>query len=179
MARVITSEPFAGYRTCSRPRVFDPEHGELGARDEDCPGYESEPCQIVREEVQFTFRDNGSDGAPGMDHEGIERSTVRFMPADGDWECPHCAHPMASFSPEARGEYVHLSEQHPDELRRRSLKQDKRAEEQLSIAERQAKALEALAGQAAESARVAALEAELAELRKLLDGQAKPKAAAK
>jgi hypothetical protein len=172
MARVVRSDPMPGFRTCARPRVADVEDGALGALEEDCPGYESEPCEVVREEVLYTFRDAGSDGSPGIDHDSVYKSTVRIIPVDFEdaaaWACPFCQHPVASFSLEARPQYRALSEQHPDTLRKRSLKQDRQADTALTLQERQATALEALVSQGQESARIAALEAELAEMRALM-----------
>lgn len=183
MARVITSEPFDGWRTCGRPRIADPEHGELGALDEDCPSYESQPCLIVREEVQFTFGELNNGATTPQEQmvaDVAERSSVRYLPADGEWGCPDCGHPMSAFTPEPRATYRTMSGQSPDEMRRMTLKQDRQAEESLSFAERQAKALEALVSQGQEAARLEALEAELAELRAMLPKpEAKPKAAAK
>lgn len=164
MARVTRSDPMPGWRTCQRPRIYDPEHGPNGARDEDCPSYESQPCEIVKETVEWTFHDDKSDGVAGMDHNAISRSTERYLPADGNWECPDCGHPMSDFNVIPRPTYRHLSDSHPDELRRRTLRQDKQAETQLSLQERQTAALEALAAQGQEARRITELEAQLAAL---------------
>lgn len=142
MARVVTTE-VDGFRTCARPRIVDSASwGDDTVLLEDCPGYDSEPCRLVREEVVFTFADCGAQATPGFDIGQVERSTVRYLPADGDWSCPHCGFETSAFSLEPRTKYMQRSEQHPDELRRRSLRQDKREVEQLTLAERQAAALE-------------------------------------
>lgn len=173
--RVETIE-LDGYRTCGRPRVVDSASwSDDTVLMDDCPGYvESEPVRILREEVILTFADNGASPTPGFDVNQVERSTVRYLPADGDWSCPHCGFDTSNFSPEPRTRFAQLSEQHPDELRRRSMRGEQREEKALSIEERQAAALEKLAAQAEENGRVAALEAEIAEMRELLAAQAKP-----
>lgn len=160
--RVITSDPMPGYRTCGRPTIADQDYGDTVLPD-DCPSYlESAPALIVREEVQYTFRDGGSDGSPGMDHDSIERSVIRYLPADGDWTCPDCGFEMSAFTLEPRPTYRHVSDQNPEELRRRTLRQ---AEKTLDVQTRQALALEALAAGQQPTAQLDALRAEIADLR--------------
>lgn len=173
MARVHTEE-LDGYRTCGRPRVVDSANwADDTVLTEDCPGYlESQPCRIVREEVFMTFADCGASPTPGFDIGQVERSTVRFLPADGDWACPHCSFAPANFSLEPRTKYMSRSEQSQDELRRRSMRSEQQQAQQVTAAERQAVALEKLAEQGREQNRVAKLEEELAELRAQLAAQA-------
>jgi uncharacterized Zn finger protein (UPF0148 family) len=166
VARVVTTE-LDGFRTCGRPRVVDSASwADDVVLTEDCAHYiESQPCRIVREEVIFTFRDSGAQATNGMDVDMVERSTVRYVPADGNWRCPFCDFETSNFSPEPRQKYMSRSEQSQDELRRRSMRSEETQKAQVTAAERQAIALEALVAQGQESSRVAALERELAELR--------------
>jgi hypothetical protein len=173
VARIDTRE-LTGWKTCGRPRVIDDASWSTGTvLETDCPHYiESQPVECIEETVSWTYRDQGSPPVPGMDVDKVERSTIRLVPADGNWACEACGFEQSSFSYEPRRAYAQLSEQHPDELRRRSMRQEKREHEQVDAATRQAAALEALAEQGREANRVAKLEEELAQLKALLAEQA-------
>jgi hypothetical protein len=147
MARVTTEER-PGFRTCSDMR---------------CPGYESTETPIVVETVAFTFRDNGSDGAPGIDHDSVERATVTVKPAGFEdhnaWLCPTCG-AWSNFSVAPRPVYEQVSGQPQDELLRVTGK----------VADNMAKDLERAKAQAEERAEDAVLRAEaLAEQRRAND----------
>jgi hypothetical protein len=136
---------------------------------EDCAHYlESQPCALVEEEIAWTFADNGATPQPGFDVTGTERSTTHLRPADGNRACDACGFPESNFSLEPRQRYLSRSDQSQDELRRRSMRTEEVQKAQVTAAERQALALEALARQGQESSRVAKLEAELAELRAMM-----------
>jgi hypothetical protein len=148
MARVIEEE-MDGYRTCGRPRIRDDAFQAEGTvLLTDCPSYVvSRPCRVVRERVQYTFADNGADNQESrlvMDVEKVERESVRYLPAGGDWSCPDCGFEMCSFGVEPRMDYRNVSSDDPDELRKRSLRQESRDEKQIEASERSAVALEKL-----------------------------------
>ena len=57
----IDTEIVSGWRTCGADRTMS---------DTDCPGYESEPCDVVRETITRTFGDRNRGqgaGATGLD----------------------------------------------------------------------------------------------------------------
>jgi len=173
VARVTTRE-VSGFKTCGRPRIIDAASWSNNTvlADHDCPVYEeSVPYECIEETTHWTFRDQGSEPVAGLDVDKVERTSIRLVPADGDWSCPGCDFEMTNLSYEPRRAYAMLSEQHPDELRRRSLRSEKRETEHVDAATRQAAALEAIAEQGRESSRVAELEAELAEIKALLAAQ--------
>jgi uncharacterized Zn finger protein (UPF0148 family) len=168
--RVIASE-VDGYAWCTR-KWRDEDGDEMGF----CEGNAQRPVRLVREEVEWTFLDNGGD------HPGVERSAVYFRFADeGDIPCPVCGE-TRSCSDQARLTYDNASGQSPDEIFRAR----KREKQQVTLAERQAVALEALVTQGQSDAKVAQLEAlvmrqsaELERLGEMLNGAPparKPKA---
>jgi hypothetical protein len=158
----ILREERPGFRTCGAPRNT--------AEPTRCPGYMSAETTVVVEEQQWTFLDCGSDGTPGLDHNGVARSSVTIKPKgwedEAAWLCPHCG-AWCSFSLTPREDYEPASGQNPDALL--SLAQD-----QAAASHRQADALETLVAQGQDQRRIAALEAELADLRTLV-GQTPPK----
>ena len=160
-----------GWRTCARPRVLDDTSWpDSDVMLEDCKGYTSEPCRVVRETVMWTFADGGAQPGAQLDVNHVEKSTVRYLPADGDWGCPHCGWETCTFSVEPRRAYRRLSDQDPDTLRRRTLRQDRQAEQTLAVEERQAAALERLVEQGDQSAKVAQLESLVARLMERMEG---------
>jgi hypothetical protein len=113
----IDTEIVSGWRTCGADRTMS---------DTDCPGYESEPCDVVRETITRTFGDRNRGqgaGATGLD----------------PFTCPHCGAP-ANFTLEPRPSYRRLSPTHPDELVRRARGERQRAEQSMTPAGRQRRA---------------------------------------
>lgn len=140
---IVTETEVDGFRTCGRPRHEFPD---------DCPGYDSEPCRVVRQYVAFSYVDGGADPAQvGMDTSMTERTAEHIRPADDDWACRHCGEP-ANFTLEPRPSYRRVTEQDPDELVRR-------ARDQADATGRSADALEKLVAQGDQSAEIAQLRA--------------------
>ena len=131
----IDTEIVSGWRTCGADRTMS---------DTDCPGYESEPCDVVRETITRTFGDRNRGqgaGATGLDPfaNAESDSLVYVRPVNGDYTCPHCGAP-ANFTLEPRPSYRRLSPTHPDELVRRARGERQRAEQSMTPAGRQRRA---------------------------------------
>jgi len=76
----IDTEIVSGWRTCGADRTMS---------DTDCPGYESEPCDVVRETITRTFGDRNRGqgaGATGLDPfaNAESDSLVYVRPVNGD-----------------------------------------------------------------------------------------------
>ena len=132
-----------------------------------CAGYKEEPVQGVAQETSLTYLELGGDMP------GFERSNERYLVLGDDGEpvelpCPHCGKPR-DLSPNPRPEYPRNSGQDPMLLL------------QLGQQEGRLRDLEHAAQlkSVQESAELAELRAQVAEMRALLTDQAKPARRAK
>jgi len=167
----IETDIVRGYKTCGADRT---------AMDEDCPGYDSVEIDVIREEVHRLFGD--AAGVNGVGSAGIpvsndpwsvlpSHSLIYVKPVNPeDVVCDYCGGP-ANLSLEARPKYQRLSEQGPDELIRRARADRKLGERQTDAAERQAVALERMAGANSD---IDDLRAQVARLTAALDAQNSP-----
>lgn len=119
-------------------------------RDSFCPGEVQEPVGGNREEVSFRFTELGGD-APGYERSNVH---VRFA-NEADIPCPHCGQDR-EITEQKRPRYE-TSVGNPDYLKQ--LIEQGRVKQPGEVAE-------------AGDARIAALEAQLAEMRALLEGKA-------
>ena len=79
-------------------------------RDARCPGYQQQAVEAVREEVMYTFGENGGDGV--FTHM-VESSRVEYKFADeSDAACPVCSTPR-EVTGDPRPQYVNESGQDP------------------------------------------------------------------
>lgn len=157
----VEREIVDGFRTCGADRL-------AGV---DCKGYVSEPLPVVREVITRTFGDRAR-GDSLQDYPVTAEDPLAQMVSDslvyiravneGDDVCPYCQGP-ASLSLEPRREYPHLNRNGGPEDLIRLARQEQRGEEQLPVAERQARALEALAARGQESDETAQLRALIAQ----------------
>lgn len=168
----IDTETVSGWRTCAADRTL---------LDEDCPGYESEPLPVVREEVISTFGDRAAaalgDQVTTSDPYAplVSDSRIHVRPLrEGDDVCPYCSGP-AALSLEPRPTYMRLSEQTPDEAVRRARGERQLGLAQVTASERQAAALEMLA--ASGNGELAQLRAEIEALKAALNGHDAPESA--
>lgn len=75
-------------------------------RDARCPGYQQEQVDAVREEMAYTFGENGGDGV--FTHM-VESSRVEFRATDeADVACPVCGEPR-EVTGDPRPQYVNES----------------------------------------------------------------------
>lgn len=127
-----------------------PVSGFAHCVDSFCPGNAQEPVDAIHEEVFFRFTELGGDAS------GFERSQVHYRFADEqDAVCKTCGGPR-EVSPTKRPRYE-TSVGNPDYLKQ--LIEQGRVKQPGEVAE-------------AGDARIAALEAQLAEMRALLEGKA-------
>jgi hypothetical protein len=92
----VTEIKVDGYVSCIDPR---------------CPGYEQRPVQVLQRTVQFSYQDNGGDGA--IPQTAIERATIDIVQTDAT--CDTCGKPVI-FAAVERPEYAAVSGSDPLEL---------------------------------------------------------------
>jgi hypothetical protein len=156
----IEETAVSGFKTCGRNRRA---HGG-------CPGYDSEPIDLIVEKITVTFGDSGSPTSDPY-HALTSHERVRLRPVhEEDWKCSHCGE-VANLSLEARVEFPRLSETGPEEIVRRAEAErarDQRSADALDAGERQAIALERLAASTTGTNEVRELREELQQLRALM-----------
>lgn len=179
---IIDRVEITAYAHCSA-QLTDGEialdSGGVPSGEARCEGYRQQQVSGILETVHFTYRDGhagaGSDPMDAVVADMTERTVARVLFADeADRPCPHCGSPR-ELSDQQRPTYSSLGGARggPDVIfqDRRARRQQVEAQQaSASAAERQAVALEALAA-GANGGEVAALRAEIAELREqLADG---------
>jgi hypothetical protein len=159
----VTREQRNGWLTCAADRV------ELG----DCPGYESQPIELVEETITRLYGDEHQDWSDP--YARAESNSFTYLHSlDGERPtCEHCGS-AATLSLAPRPVYRRYADKGPDELvRARSLEraQARRDQLQLQMLERQVEADERSAAGLEQLAQQGDRQGELEQLRELVERQ--------
>lgn len=129
--------------------------GFISCVDPRCPGYEQKPVPVTRQNVAFTYGDNGGDGSIPLG--AVEREAVHVVQTDEP--CEHCGKPTIR-SDQERPEHAPVSGQDP--LALLNLNQQKQTHEiQLAAAQQAQQGAEMMALIQEQRAEMAELRAEL------------------
>jgi len=145
--------------------------GFISCVDPRCPGYEQKPVPVTRQNVAFSYGDNGGDGSIPLG--ATEREAVHVVQADET--CEHCGKPTIT-SDRERPEHAPVSGQDP--LALLNLNQQKQTHEMQLASAQQATEMANLRAQIAErdardAKRDALLEEMAAELKRRRGGRPK------
>jgi hypothetical protein len=119
--------------------------GFISCVDPRCPGYEQKPVPVTRQNVAFTYGDNGGDGSIPLG--ATEREAVHVVQSDE--ACEHCGKPTIR-SDRERPEHAQVSGQDP--LALLNLNQQKQMHEVQLGSAQQAQAMAEMRAMLAEQA---------------------------